>query len=179
VTATDAEIIGRVRRGETEAYGLLVERYERAVLGAIVSVVNDRHAAEDIAQEVFTRGYLKLPTLRDGLRFVSWLMKIARRQARRSLHHRQRPRELPLLQAAEPADTRTDGRCLHEEQQGLLRHVQRLPAQERLVISLRYFDGLSVQGIADMTGRPVGTITKRLSRAVERLRRSVGKEKPW
>jgi len=169
----DTEIVERVRRGDVQAYGALVERYERAVLGTALAVVRNRHAAEDITQEVFIQGYCKLGTLRDGSRFGYWLMKIARRHTRRALRERNRTKLLSIGVTGEPAGVGDDGRVLGDERERLLRHVQQLPVHERLVIGLRFFDGHSVQQIADMTGRPVGTITKRLTRAIERLRQSL------
>ena len=52
----------------------------------------------------------------------------------------------------------------------VVQHIARLPEHERIVTVMRYVDGLSVKEIAELTGRPVGTITKQLSRAIERLR---------
>jgi RNA polymerase sigma-70 factor (ECF subfamily) len=70
---------------------------------------------------------------------------------------------------AEPVDCRNN-RPLSDESGLLLRLVCRLPQHERVVVALRHFDGHSVHEIADMTRRPVGTVTKQLSRAHQRLR---------
>ncbi|MEZ6138170.1 MAG: sigma-70 family RNA polymerase sigma factor [Pirellulaceae bacterium] len=58
----------------------------------------------------------------------------------------------------------------------LLEFVERLPEQERVVIGLRHFDGHSIQDISQITGRPIGTVSKQLSRAHERLRGWVNEE---
>jgi RNA polymerase sigma-70 factor (ECF subfamily) len=173
----DAEIVDRVRQGDAQAYGTLVQLYEQAVFAAVLLLIKDRHAAEDVTQDVFTRGYARLRTLRDDSRFASWLMKIARREANRALKQKRRARVLPINCPVESTGVSGDGRLLDEEKEHLLRCVQKLPVHERLTISLRYFGGHSVQQIAEMTGRPVGTVTKRLSRAIERLRESLEKEK--
>ena len=162
----DAVLIDRIRAGDVQAYGTLVERYERGILGAVLAIVRDRHAAQDVVQDVFVQCYLKLPALRDGSRFGWWLFKAARRQAVRTSRGLKRS---SMLRVA--TDLPDDSNALHEdEQQQLLSLVRRLPAHERLMISLRYFDGHSVKEIAQMTGRPIGTVTKQLSRALERLR---------
>jgi len=57
-----------------------------------------------------------------------------------------------------------------EPYEAVAREIARLPEHERIVVVMRYVDGCSVKDIADATGRPVGTITKQLSRAIERLR---------
>ncbi|KPJ57820.1 MAG: hypothetical protein AMS16_00675 [Planctomycetes bacterium DG_58] len=66
---------------------------------------------------------------------------------------------------------------MNEDALALLDRVMRLPEHERTVTMLHHFDGHSVQAVADMTGRPLGTVTKQLSRAYERLRRTI-KEAP-
>ena len=63
-----------------------------------------------------------------------------------------------------------DDRLLNDERERLLQCVSSLPAHERVAVSLRYFEGRGVNEIARITGRAVGTITKQLSRAIERLR---------
>ena len=69
-----------------------------------------------------------------------------------------------------PAAPEAAGFLPDDERQRLLDAVRRLPAHERLAVSLRYFEGRGVHEIAQITGRPVGTVTKQLTRAIERLR---------
>lgn len=171
---TDAEIIARVLGGDLHAYGALVDRYERAVFAAALSVVRDRHAAEDVTQDVLTRGYLQLGTLRDGSRFGFWLLRIARREAWHSRRNRVKAKETIEASIQNKSGASRDGRLLDDAKEQLLADVQCLPEHERLMISLRYFAGHTVQEIATMTGRPVGTVTKQLSRTVKRLRARMG-----
>jgi len=164
---SDRSVIERVRRGDVQAYGALVERYERGVLAAVLPVLRDLHAAQDVVQDVFVQCYTKLSTLRDESRFGHWLMKIARREAVRAAR-RQRKRPLPEVVEDVAANA---GRVLDDEDnRRLLDCVRRLPEHEQLVVALHYFDGHGVAEIARLTGRPVGTVTKQLSRAIERLR---------
>ena len=166
---SDADIIDRVRRGDVQAYGLLVERYERGVLAAVLPVVRDAHVAQDVTQDVFVQCYLKLATLRASARFGYWLLTVARREAvRAARHHRRRIGQQLVDESAISAPG--NGQLLDDERQHLLDCVQHLPAHERLAVTMRYFDGRSVQQIADITGNPVGTVSKRLSRAIDRLR---------
>lgn len=173
---TDAQIVAQVRAGHVQAYGVLVERYERGVLAAVLPWVRDPHTAQDLVQDVFLKGYLKLASLRVGANFGGWLLKIARREAIHSLRRRRLAiaADNPAAQA-DPAATS----LFDDEKQRLLTSVRRLPAHERLLVNLRYFDGHSVKEIARVTGRPVGTVTKQLSRAIERLRREMGSLIPY
>ena len=166
---SDAELVNVIRGGDRSAYAELVRRYERTVRATALGVLDNQHAAEDAAQETFIKAYQKLGSLRDGTRFGPWLMKIARRQAIR-LAKQRRPAARTMEAIAEPADPKQNGR-LDDETEHLLHTVQRLPKHERLVVMLRYFDGRSVHDIARITTRPMGTVTKQLSRAHRRLRR--------
>src|SRR5688500_5346681 len=172
--ATDAEIVERVRRGDVQAYGTLVERYERAVLAAVLPVMRDLHTAQDVMQDVFVRCYTRLGSLRDGSCFGGWLLKAAAREAVHAARRRRRMRIERSGQAdigAAEADV-----LLDDERERLLRCVRSLPAHERVAVSLRYFEGLGVHEIARVTGRAVGTVTKQLSRALERLRGQLNTE---
>ena len=164
---SDAELVAAVLNGDRDAFTSLMRRYEPSVLAAAIKVLNDRHAAEDAAQNAFVSAYENLGRLRKAAAFGSWILKIARRQAI-SLA-RKTPRTRPLDSTEEPICEPFDGR-LDTESQRLLAAILKLPKNEQQVVMLRYFGGHSVQETADMTGRPVGTVTQQLSRARTRLR---------
>ena len=181
-TASDSQIVDRVTRGgDVQAYGILVGRYERSALAAVLPVLPDVHAAQDVVQDAFVQAYLGIATLRDATRFAPWLLTIAAREALRAA---KRERRSPVgLGASEPAgfSSAADAEAvLDDERRRLLDGVRQLPEHERDVVSLRYFDGHGVHDIADITGRPVGTVTKQLSRALQRLREDLIPEiNPW
>ena len=164
---SDAQIVERVRRGDAAAYGTLVERYERAALAAALSVLQDVHAAQDVVQDVFVLCFTKLASLRDGSRFGPWLLKTVGREA---VHASRRSRRMRIERSDVEPYASDDDRLLSDERERLLRCVQALPANERAAVSLRYFEGHGVNDIARITGSAVGTITKQLSRAIQRLR---------
>ena len=171
---TDAQIVDQVRRGDVQAYGKVVHRYERTLLAAALPILRDVHAAQDVVQEVFVRCYVKLSTLRDASRLGSWLLKAVEREAIHVAH--QRRRQIPIEGSTLAIDRASDDRDLRsrvlydDERRRLLDGVRTLPEPERLAISLRYFEGCSINDIVQITARPTGTITKQLSRAIERLR---------
>jgi RNA polymerase sigma-70 factor (ECF subfamily) len=173
---SDAQIVERVRRGDAAAYGTLVERYERAALAAALPVLRDVHAAQDVVQDVFVLCFTKLASLRDGSRFGPWLLKTVGRE---SVHASRRSRRMRIEQSDVGDDVHAasdDDRLLSDERERLLRCVQALPAHERAAVSLRYFEGYGVNDIARITGSAVGTITKQLSRAIQRLREQLARE---
>lgn len=173
----DAELVARANRGDIGAFGALVERYERSVVAVALAELRDIHAAQDVAQSTLLLAYRRLATLRDGSKFGPWLLQIARRQISDVRRTRSVTVGLPdqgevtLIDSSQEAQRWSQ----HED---LLALVARLPDHERMIVGLRYFDGHGTAEIAEMTGRPLGTITKQLSRATARLRAWYGETLP-
>ncbi|MGE5194141.1 MAG: RNA polymerase sigma factor [Deltaproteobacteria bacterium] len=163
---SDAEIIELVKAGQIEAFAELVTRYERLVRAAALHTVRERHAAEDVTQEAFVIALETIASLRDTSRFAPWLLGITRNRAAKAMRARCRSPALVGDVEAHP----DDGRPLGDASALLLELVERLPEHERVVVGLKNLQGHSVPEIAAITGRPVGTVTKQLSRAYERLR---------
>ncbi|HWL73827.1 MAG TPA: sigma-70 family RNA polymerase sigma factor [Burkholderiaceae bacterium] len=165
--ASDLELVEQVRRGDVEAFGRLSTRYERSVLAIALVSLRDMHAAEDVAQAALLAAFQRLNTLKDGSKFGPWLMRIARRKVIDAM----RCEKLPVGGPAELLlDARLENSSAAVEHEHLLGLTARLPDHERIVIGLRYFDGHSTAEIAAITGKPIGSVTKQLSRAIARLR---------
>ncbi|MGB7345950.1 MAG: sigma-70 family RNA polymerase sigma factor [Pirellulaceae bacterium] len=166
---SDAELIELILSGDRQQYAVLVKRYERMAVAIAMRGVHDFHRADDVAQEAFVAAFEKLSSLRDRSNFSAWLMGIVRRKAAKAFH---RNRRMPT--SASDLDLNEHPATSHQTSQDareLIELVEQLPEQERLVIGLRHFDGHSMQEIATITGRPLGTVTKQISRAHERLHR--------
>lgn len=162
--ATDAELIARVRAGDREAFTGLVLRYEGAAVATALAVLASVHDARDAAQDGFLTAYEKLNQLDEPERFGGWVMQIVRNAAlaqRRTAGVREKHLALVRETPREEASV---------EEAPAMRLIGRLPEQECVVVSLRHLEGLTVAEIAAATGRPVGTVTKQLSRAYERMR---------
>ncbi len=167
---SDLQLVARVRQGDVEAFGQLAERYERSLLALAISRLRDFHEAEDVVQATLLRAFRRLETLRDGGKFGPWLIQIAQNQVAEYARARRIPLELVAdgsTTATSAGDARPDDWIDNEE---LLALVARLPDRERVLVGLRYFDGHSMAEIAAILARPVGTVTKQLSRAIARLR---------
>ena len=136
-------------------------------VGDGVAQLRDRHEAEDVAQAAFLLAYRRISTLADDSKFGPWLMKIAPRQIIDFARRRKIPVTTDAEQSPDPTMQSDSTWIQHED---LLKLVSKLPDHERALVGLRYFDGLSVAETAAATGRPVGTVTKQLSRALARLR---------
>jgi RNA polymerase sigma-70 factor, ECF subfamily len=163
---SDAQIVREVCAGEVAMYAVLVRRYERLVRAAILRKIADRHLADDLVQDTFMIAFASLSTLRNGSLFGPWLLRIARNRASRSYRHAARHEVGAVDFDAMPSAAATG---LSDESRDLLELVERLPEQERVLVGLKFFEGHTAADIAEITGRPVGTITKQLSRAYARL----------
>jgi RNA polymerase sigma-70 factor (ECF subfamily) len=163
---SDAELLVRVAAGEVDAYAVLVRRYERLVRAMVLRKMSDRHQADDVVQETFLIAFQSLATLNDSARFGPWLLGIARNRTARSYRNSTR-REIGIDDLdALPNGNRSQ---LSEESMDLLELIEKLPEHERVLVGLRHFEGHTAAEIAAITGRPVGTVTKQLSRAHARL----------
>lgn len=165
---TDAELVRAVLNGEKQAFAVLVRRYEKSVCAVALDVLGDQHLAADVSQEAFVKAYEHLAGLRKPKAFGPWLMKITRRCALRLV--RRRPNEVQLETGIVEKIEDCDGR-LDEDKQRLLSAIVKLPKAEKQVVMLRYFSDNTVNDVAAILDRSVGTVTKQLSRARYRLRR--------
>ena len=163
----DAEIVEQVQAGGIDAFAELVLRYERLVRAAAWNILRDRHAAEDVTQEAFVAALETIGLLRNAAKFGPWLLAIARNRAAKTVRSRCRAAvAIGQIQAEGTADARP----LSDASAALLELFERLPEHERIIVGLKNLQGHSVQEIAEITARPIGTVTKQLSRAYERLR---------
>jgi len=162
----------RSRGGDLDAYGQMILRYKDRVALLVHQMIRDRHAAEDLSQEVFVKVYRSLWRFREGARFSSWLYAIALNAAKDELKRRSRlPRTEELDAGAgdgphEPGLGEPTRRLEAEELRVQIdRALQTLPSRMRAVLVLRDLQDLSYREIADATGRSVGTVKSRLNRA--------------
>jgi RNA polymerase sigma-70 factor (ECF subfamily) len=167
--ASDAQLATLARAGDVAAFGELAGRYERTLLALALAKLHDIHAAEDVVQSTLLRAFRQLHGLRDVDRFGPWLYAIAYSQTTDALRSRRIPVSLsPACDQIAGEDG--DELRLWIEHEHLLNLVARLPDSERTLLGQRYFDGRTMAEISAASGRPIGTVTKQISRAVARLR---------
>jgi RNA polymerase sigma-70 factor, ECF subfamily len=174
-TLDDRSVVAAVLSGDRDAFRVLVDREAAAVIRACHRVLGDVHEAEDAAQEAFVTAFQSLAGWRGDGPFGAWLGRIAVRIALRRAGRRRQvtwidpaspalPVDLPG--GIDPAATTLDG-----ERAAMVRAaVARLDEPYREVVALRFFAELSLDEIATLTGRPIGTVKTHLHRGLLRLR---------
>jgi RNA polymerase sigma-70 factor (ECF subfamily) len=168
---TDEELVQRCLNGEPDAYRRLVQRHQNALLAYLVGRLGSHDLAEEVSQEAFVRAYFSLGKLRKGKSFLPWLLGIAVRAGQEQARSRKRVAAAgDLHDVPAPAKAQEVSR-----EESLMRAVARLPAVYREVVLLRYHAGLSCAEMSENMGIPVGSVTKRLSRAYALLRESLAR----
>jgi len=174
---TDQQLVVRAQRGDTRAFDLLVLKYQGRIATLVARFVNDAAEVEDVTQEAFIKAFKALPKFRGESAFYTWLYRIASNAAKNYLVARgRRPatttdvqdaeyfEEGDALREIETPENAYFGSELAKTVQGAL---EGLPDELRAALSLREFDGLSYEEIADVMACPVGTVRSRIFRARE------------
>ena len=164
---TDKECVELSLNGQPEAFEPLVERYWAPLLSYLAGRLGDRGRAEEAVQEAFVRSYLGLRGLRKPEAFFSWLFGIADRVVMEQQRAQRGRQEMADISSEKPA------RGAQSHDYDLERAVAGLPEPYRQVILLRYYGDLSCAQVAERLAIPLGTATKRLSRAYAMLRGSL------
>jgi RNA polymerase sigma-70 factor (ECF subfamily) len=183
---SDSRLIADVLRGQTAAYGLLMQRHQQRLYQSIFRLVNGQaEDAQDIVQEAFLNAYQALHTFKGDAEFFTWLYRIAYNL---TISFRRKQRTTLSLQAPEldgstnePADE-SDG-CVPgsdleraELEARVQRAINQLPEEYRVVLILKDFENQKYETIAEIVQVPVGTIRSRLHRARLELRQLLAQE---
>jgi RNA polymerase sigma-70 factor, ECF subfamily len=149
--------VKRAQAGDREAIGFLYARYADNVCGYVQSIVHDQHEAEDITQHVFAKliGVIGKYQERD-VPFFAWILRVSRNVA---VDHIRRQRAIPV-EDVRPSESEIDETGHHRAQRmsDLQEALAKLPSDQREVLVLRHFIGLSPVEIASRTGRSEGSI---------------------
>ena len=180
----DAVLMKSLGRAEIAALEQLYDRYSTLVFSVSLRILHDVQLAEDVTQEVFLRLW-RQPASFDPARgrFISWLMSVTRNRAldelrRVSRRNRSEDQDVeggPLgsLPTADRMDDPAVGAELGEQREAVRLAMTRLPPEQRQVIELAYFSGLTQTEIAELTGEPLGTVKTRIRLGMRKLREAL------
>jgi RNA polymerase sigma-70 factor (ECF subfamily) len=176
--ATIDRLVDQARQGDLQAFGAIFDAYHAAVYRFVVSRVGRPSDAEDLTQLVFVKALEALPRYdARGVPFGGWLFRLARNAV---IDHVRTRREHVELEAVKQRATEDAGpeavASLRDELDAVARALEQLTEDQREVIALRFFAGLSAREAAEAMGRQEGTIRGLQFRAIAALRRSLGIE---
>jgi RNA polymerase sigma-70 factor, ECF subfamily len=176
--AEDVALIRRMCDADETALGALYDRWMRSLYSLVVHLLKDPDEAEDVVEETFWQAWRKASSYEPSRGAVStWLLTIGRRRALDRLRAKARRREDSLTRegwvlAEIPADTPDPLQTAEgaERRSHVVAALSELPEEQREVLELGYFRGLTQTEIAEATGQPLGTVKTRMRLAMQKLR---------
>ena len=166
---SDKNLIDASCAGDRKAYATLVKKYYRHVFLVCMGILGNVADAEDIAQQVLLKGFTDINQLRDDEQFGAWISRIAKNLCIDFI----RRRKLKANGLVEEAAT---SRSDSKEYPGLEAALAKLSKDYRLALMLYYFDGRSIESVAEALGISKAAVYTRLSRARKQLRKLLDAE---
>ncbi len=178
---TDKEIIDKVLRGDTTAFGLLVEKYQSMVFRTAIGFVHVREDAEDIAQDVFMKIYQSLQSYHGDAEFSTWIYRITINTCINSVNKKRYKTFMEyagelFLSVVNKAtkDANPEQQCIELENESvILRAIDSLPEKQRTAFILSKFDDLPQKEIASIMQTSEGAVEQLLQRAKNNLLKKV------
>jgi RNA polymerase sigma-70 factor (ECF subfamily) len=170
-TLSEREILEAVKKGDKDAYGLIVKRYMHSAYYIALGFVHNQQDALDVSQEAFIKAFRKIKMFDTSLPFFPWFYRLMRNLCIDHLKRKRRMSEIPLEDTQVLDDERDD----REMKEALWKGIEELPFDQREIIILRYFRQMSYEEIAELTARPIGTVMSSLHYAKKKLKGILGK----
>lgn len=182
--SVDKELVERVRRGDKRAFDLLILKYQHKIISIVGRYLGDRNDVQDVSQETFIKAYRAIPNFRGESAFYTWLYRIAINTAKNHLVSKsRRPPNIDIDiddgefqdNSAVLRDNESPQASLATKQmeEVIFRAIENLPAELRVAVTLREFEGLSYEEIARIMDCPVGTVRSRIFRAREAIEQKI------
>jgi RNA polymerase sigma-70 factor (ECF subfamily) len=178
-TLSDDSLLAGLGSGDPAASATFVERFERRVYGLTLSILRDRGAAEDAAQETFVRAWRHAATFDPRRGSVAgWLLTIARNVSFNMLPTRPLdpvdPAVLFERSLGDEASSPNGEAVAPLEDDGLVEAVRRLPPEQRRVLLMAVFYGYTAAEMSQFDEVPLGTVKTRIRSALTKLRSDLG-----
>jgi RNA polymerase sigma factor (sigma-70 family) len=173
IANSDGELVEASRRGEHEAFGRLVARYQDVVRAVSYGATGDPGLSEDVAQETFIAAWRQLDRLRDTMRLRSWLCGIARNLARKARKRRRREDLVDTDDQVAPDGNPFDDAARGEVERVVREALAKVPDAYREVLVLYYSEDRSIREVADALGVSEAAVMQRMSRGRRYLADSV------
>ena len=178
---TDRELIDRTLAGDGNAYGMIVERFQRRIYRVAFAIVRDEVEADTVTQDTFVQAYTHLARFQGRSELETWLTRIAINRSRDALRRRKfvslfTRDDDDVETMIEPVDDRPDPErqiLSVQLRAAILRAEKLLSSQQKVIFRLRHYENLSLEEIADHLGLRAGTVRAHLFRAIHKVRREL------
>jgi RNA polymerase sigma-70 factor, ECF subfamily len=180
---TDRDLIERTLAGDGNAFGVLVERFQRKIYRVAYAIVRDDVEADTVTQDTFVQAFTHLARFEGRAELETWLTRIAINRSRDTLRRR---RFVSLFTIGrddesgetmlEPVDERPDPERQFLSSQlraAIQRAEKQLSAQQKVIFRLRHYENLALEDIADHLGLRAGTVRAHLFRAIHKIRKEL------
>jgi len=176
---TEPELLKRALKGDGDAFGDLIRKYENFVYNTVYHAIGNRDDAFDVSQEVFIKAYRALKNFRGDCKFSTWLYKIAMNASKDYIRDKSKHRTVSLSdwtdddismkppEIIEEAVTANPEESYERDEQrdAVRKAIANLSEDHRNVIVLRDIEGYSYEEIAEMLDIEAGTVKSRINRA--------------
>ena len=175
----DLALVRRAKKGDYRAFDLLVLKYQSRIVSIAFKFVKEIHLAEDISQEAFIKAYRSIDSFREESAFYTWLYRITANTAKNYLVSKGRRKESSIseMNISEnedffelPTNDSPEQILIAQSLKDTIYDaLSGLPEDTRTALSLREFEGLNYEEIAEIMNCPVGTVRSRIFRGREAL----------
>jgi len=179
VSADDHQLIAESLKGNTNAFGELVCRYQDRLYNTVYRLVDNAEDSLDVVQEAFLNAYQSLESFKGDSLFFTWLYRIAVNTA---ISHKRKRRVMvridvgrngeSIIEPFDPSDQSRPGHAMEQadQERRIQQALSRLSAEHRAVLVMKDMEGQKYESMAEVLGVPIGTIRSRLHRARLELR---------
>jgi RNA polymerase sigma-70 factor, ECF subfamily len=170
---TESQLVARAQDGELPAFEELVKMYQREVYGLACRIVSDSEEAKDLTQQAFLQAFVHIKSFRQDAQFRTWLFRIAINQCYNFLKTRKKfgdPVDMDNVVLIGNDSPESD-LVSHEDRQRLYTALEKLPAKQRAVITLKVEQGLSYQEISQVLGGTAGAARVNYCQALKTLKK--------
>ena len=176
---SDKELVELVKNGNKDAYDILVGRYDRTIFKYIVSKIRDLNGSHDVLQQSFLQAYLDIGQCREPSKFAGWVFMIANYKCKQWMRFNRRHPTVSIDMNNHKTTDRIVVNSAPDDgnKDTIINAIQNaigdLSDEQKQVVMLAHFKGMSCKQISESMGKPIGTITCRLSRAYQAIRDNV------